>query len=176
MSKALEIYFKFVLVTESCWFSICWRWKLRIPKQSLSLHKRGVLTIKIHLHGARANSKANFLWTLSLLNGNIRLDFLCTHLEVISLYPKYKRTFFHTPHIQLFFFSGEAVFSRCLSSLKDDRVEASKQLEGPPATKFTGDKKQFIEDVRICFTRPRPVLRMGLETTVLKWCDVITRT
>ena len=53
------------------------------------------------------------------------------------------------------------MFSRCLSSLKDDRVEASKQLEGPPATKFTGDKKQFIEDVRICFTRPRPVLCAG---------------
>jgi 6-phosphogluconate dehydrogenase len=45
---------------------------------------------------------------------------------------------------------GEAVFSRCLSSMKDDRVEASKCLTGP-APHFEGavsDKKAFIEDVR----------------------------
>ncbi|XP_041479747.1 6-phosphogluconate dehydrogenase, decarboxylating-like [Lytechinus variegatus] len=43
---------------------------------------------------------------------------------------------------------GEAVFARCLSAIKDERVEASKQLEGPAAAPFTGDKKQFIEDIR----------------------------
>ena len=42
---------------------------------------------------------------------------------------------------------GEAVFARCLSALKDERVEASKVLSGP-AMKFTGDKKSFIENIR----------------------------
>ncbi|ORZ04382.1 6-phosphogluconate dehydrogenase, decarboxylating [Absidia repens] len=38
---------------------------------------------------------------------------------------------------------GEAVYSRCLSSLKDERTRASKILKGP-STKFAGDKKAFI--------------------------------
>jgi 6-phosphogluconate dehydrogenase len=42
---------------------------------------------------------------------------------------------------------AEAVFSRCLSAMKDERVEASKLLGGPTA-KFTGDKKAFVEDIR----------------------------
>lgn len=42
---------------------------------------------------------------------------------------------------------GEAVYARALSALKNDRVEASKVLNGP-TPKFTGDKKQFIEDIR----------------------------
>ncbi len=42
---------------------------------------------------------------------------------------------------------GEAVFARCLSAQKDERVAASKQLKGP-APKFDGDKKQFIEDIK----------------------------
>jgi 6-phosphogluconate dehydrogenase len=42
---------------------------------------------------------------------------------------------------------GEAVFARCLSSLKDERVRASKKLEGPKVEAFTGDKKQFIKDL-----------------------------
>ncbi len=41
---------------------------------------------------------------------------------------------------------GEAVYGRTLSSLKDDRVEASKVLSGPKP-KFDGDKKQFVEDL-----------------------------
>ncbi|NLB39030.1 MAG: decarboxylating NADP(+)-dependent phosphogluconate dehydrogenase [Clostridiales bacterium] len=41
----------------------------------------------------------------------------------------------------------EAVFARSLSSDKDGRVKASKQLQGP-GRKFTGDKKQFIESIR----------------------------
>ncbi|GFS27934.1 6-phosphogluconate dehydrogenase, decarboxylating [Elysia marginata] len=44
---------------------------------------------------------------------------------------------------------GEAVFARCLSSLKDERVEASKQLEGPTKTKYEGDCKQFVEDIKM---------------------------
>jgi 6-phosphogluconate dehydrogenase len=42
---------------------------------------------------------------------------------------------------------GEAVFARCLSALKEERVEASKQLTGPEP-KFDGDKAAFIEDIR----------------------------
>ena len=41
----------------------------------------------------------------------------------------------------------EAVFARVLSSLKDQRVAASKQLKGP-APKFDGDRETFIEAVR----------------------------
>jgi 6-phosphogluconate dehydrogenase len=42
---------------------------------------------------------------------------------------------------------GEAVYGRCLSAMKNDRVEASKILNGPKP-KFKGDKKAFIEDIR----------------------------
>lgn len=42
---------------------------------------------------------------------------------------------------------GEAVFSRCLSAMKEERVAASKVLSGP-AVKFEGDKAQFIEDIK----------------------------
>jgi 6-phosphogluconate dehydrogenase len=43
---------------------------------------------------------------------------------------------------------GESVFARCLSALKDERVRASKVLQGPNAGKWTGDKAEFIENVR----------------------------
>jgi 6-phosphogluconate dehydrogenase len=42
---------------------------------------------------------------------------------------------------------GEAVFARCLSALKDERITASKILAGPQPA-FSGDRKGFIEDVR----------------------------
>lgn len=42
---------------------------------------------------------------------------------------------------------GEAVFSRCLSAMKEERVAASKVLSGP-AVRFEGDKAQFIQDIR----------------------------
>ena len=42
---------------------------------------------------------------------------------------------------------GEAVYARCLSAMKDERVAASKILKGPKF-KFEGDKKVFIEDIR----------------------------
>ena len=41
---------------------------------------------------------------------------------------------------------GEAVFARCLSALKEERVVASKKLDGPKA-KFEGDKTQLIDDL-----------------------------
>ncbi|KAI8354267.1 6-phosphogluconate dehydrogenase, decarboxylating [Mortierella sp. GBAus27b] len=42
---------------------------------------------------------------------------------------------------------GEAVFSRCLSAIKDERVVAAGILKGPAVSKYTGDKKKFIHDV-----------------------------
>lgn len=42
---------------------------------------------------------------------------------------------------------GEAVFSRCLSAMKDERVDASIVLKGPKAN-FTGDRKAFINDIK----------------------------
>ena len=55
----------------------------------------------------------------------------------------------------------EAVFSRALSFLKDERVAAASVLQGPDAS-FTGDKDAFVEDIRqalyaakICSYAPR---------------------
>jgi 6-phosphogluconate dehydrogenase len=42
---------------------------------------------------------------------------------------------------------GEAVFSRCLSAVKDERINASGILQGP-APVFNGDKAAFIDDIR----------------------------
>ncbi|KAI9886233.1 MAG: phosphoribosylaminoimidazole carboxylase ade2 [Watsoniomyces obsoletus] len=41
---------------------------------------------------------------------------------------------------------GEAVFARCLSSLKDERRKAAEQLQGP-TPKFEGDRDAFIADL-----------------------------
>jgi 6-phosphogluconate dehydrogenase len=41
---------------------------------------------------------------------------------------------------------GEAVFARCLSAQKEERVEASKILSGPTPN-FIGDKNEFIKDL-----------------------------
>ncbi len=43
---------------------------------------------------------------------------------------------------------GEAVFARCLSAQKEERVAASKILAGPRPTVFKGDKAAFLEDLR----------------------------
>jgi len=42
---------------------------------------------------------------------------------------------------------GEAVFARCLSALKEERVKASKVLKGPRA-KFKGSRDKFVDDMR----------------------------
>lgn len=42
---------------------------------------------------------------------------------------------------------GEAVFARCLSAVKDERVKASKILTGPYPV-FTGNRSEFINDLR----------------------------
>jgi 6-phosphogluconate dehydrogenase len=41
---------------------------------------------------------------------------------------------------------GEAVFARCLSAMKEERVEASKQIKARVST-FKGDKTKFINDL-----------------------------
>jgi 6-phosphogluconate dehydrogenase len=43
---------------------------------------------------------------------------------------------------------AEAVFARCLSAVKDERVAAEKILKGPEAPEFTGDKKAMVEAIR----------------------------
>ena len=42
---------------------------------------------------------------------------------------------------------AEAVFARCISAVKDERVAASKVLTGPKPA-FDGDREAFIEDIR----------------------------
>src|SRR6476660_5598986 len=42
---------------------------------------------------------------------------------------------------------AEAVYSRCVSALKDERVVAAKKLKGPKPT-IKGDRAKFIEDIR----------------------------
>ncbi|VDK46050.1 unnamed protein product [Anisakis simplex] len=45
---------------------------------------------------------------------------------------------------------GEAVFARCLSALKNERITASKVLAGPKtkSNEYVKDKKEFIEHIR----------------------------
>ena len=43
---------------------------------------------------------------------------------------------------------SESVYARCLSALKDERVAASKILDGPSPVKFEGDRAAFLEDLR----------------------------
>ncbi|NOR33306.1 MAG: decarboxylating NADP(+)-dependent phosphogluconate dehydrogenase [Bacteroidales bacterium] len=42
---------------------------------------------------------------------------------------------------------GESVFARCLSALKEERVEASKVLSGPHPS-YSGDRAMFINDIK----------------------------
>lgn len=42
---------------------------------------------------------------------------------------------------------GEAVFARCLSAQKDERVLAESVLKGPASTAFSGDTNAFIDDI-----------------------------
>lgn len=58
--------------------------------------------------------------------------------------------------------SGEAVFARCLSSLKDERVEASRSLSGPQGVVFSGDKAAFLEAIR--------KVDDATQYTTTRWC------
>lgn len=42
----------------------------------------------------------------------------------------------------------ESVFARFISSIKDERVKASKILSGPETKPFEGDKKELVESIR----------------------------
>ena len=55
------------------------------------------------------------------------------------------------------------MFARCLSSLQAERVSASSQLKGPSSTKYTGDKKEFIEHIRKVTRIERVLLREETE-------------
>ena len=52
---------------------------------------------------------------------------------------------------------SEAVWARCLSAMKDQRVAASKILRGP-TPKFTGDRQAFLDDWRTPCTPRRSSL------------------
>ncbi len=43
---------------------------------------------------------------------------------------------------------SEAVYARCLSAVKEERVAASQVLEGPAPALFQGDRKAFLDDLR----------------------------
>lgn len=43
---------------------------------------------------------------------------------------------------------GEAVFARCLSAQKSERVRASQTLSGPAVTRYAGNEKAFVNKVR----------------------------
>merc|ERR1712025_959899 len=55
---------------------------------------------------------------------------------------------------------GEAVFARCLSSIKSERERASEVLKGPEQTMYSGDKTQFIEDIRKALYASKIVLML----------------
>jgi 6-phosphogluconate dehydrogenase len=44
---------------------------------------------------------------------------------------------------------GEAVFARCLSAQKDERVEAAKLLDGPKPATYAGDPKALVDDIEM---------------------------
>ena len=66
---------------------------------------------------------------------------------------------------------GEAVYARCLSAMKDERVAASKALSGPKAA-FNGDRKAFINDIKnalymskiVSYAQGYTLLRAAAET------------
>ena len=43
---------------------------------------------------------------------------------------------------------AEAVFARCISAIKDQRVAAAKILQGPDSIKYNGDKAELVEAIR----------------------------
>ena len=69
---------------------------------------------------------------------------------------------------------SEAVFARCLSAMKEERVEASRMLNGPKP-KFTGNKQAFLNDLEkalyaskiVSYTQGYVLLRAAAEE--FKW-------
>ncbi len=69
---------------------------------------------------------------------------------------------------------AESVFARCLSSLKEERLQAEK-LFPAPKVKFSGDKKAFIEDIRQALYASKIIsyaqgfMLMRAAATEMKW-------
>src|SRR3989440_9566268 len=69
---------------------------------------------------------------------------------------------------------AEAVYSRCISALKDERVAAAKKLKGPKPT-IKGDHKKFVEDIRLALYASKIVsyaqgyMLMRAAATEYKW-------
>ena len=76
---------------------------------------------------------------------------------------------------------GESVFARCLSSLKNERIKASKVLKGPSgkSSSHVGDVNQFIEDVRqalyaskiISYAQGFMLLRQAAKVCIASSCE-----
>ena len=75
---------------------------------------------------------------------------------------------------------GESVFARCLSSLKNERIKASKVLKGPTGKALSvGDVNQFIEDVRqalyaskiISYAQGFMLLRQAAKVCIASSCE-----
>ncbi len=66
---------------------------------------------------------------------------------------------------------SEAVYARCLSAMKDERVEASKILTGP-SIQFNGDKQTLVDDIKkalymskiVSYAQGYTLLRAAAET------------
>lgn len=69
---------------------------------------------------------------------------------------------------------SEAVYARCISALKDERVTASKKLKGPKPT-IKGDHEKLIEDIRQALYASKIIsyaqgyMLMGAAAAEYKW-------
>jgi len=69
---------------------------------------------------------------------------------------------------------AEAVYSRCVSALKDERVKAAKKLKGP-RPKISTDRAKFVEDIRLALYASKIVsyaqgyMLMRAAATQYKW-------
>ena len=58
---------------------------------------------------------------------------------------------------------AEAVYARCISALKDERVAAAEDAQGPQAARSRATARQFVEDIRDALYASKIVsLRAGL--------------
>uniref|UniRef100_A0A8C8TGW4 6-phosphogluconate dehydrogenase, decarboxylating n=1 Tax=Peromyscus maniculatus bairdii TaxID=230844 RepID=A0A8C8TGW4_PERMB len=64
---------------------------------------------------------------------------------------------------------GEAVFARCLSSLKEERVQASKTLKGPQQVQLEGSKESFLEDIRKIISYAQGFMLLRQAATEFGW-------
>ncbi|KAL4667990.1 hypothetical protein H8959_006679 [Pygathrix nigripes] len=118
-----------------------------IPNGSFQTH-RNVPVMGLTSHGGRHQE---YFYTSKVIELLIKVasdpcQLLWPKVETFSAL--YKQTFLLHLSSGCYVNLGEAVFARCLSSLKDERIQASKKLKGPQKFQFDGDKKSFLEDIR----------------------------